>query len=178
MRWKLLAAVVLSLVTAALHAELSSEDYLGGAAIQDEAERERLRELIDAARQRELLCAQALEHEHAEEQSRRQEQRAAEVASRPPGAVLAETHCGTCHAMDVMETVRHTGLGWSLTIARMRWLNGARIPPGDAAIVRAHLARTQAADIPRAICEYGLIALIALVPGGWVFRRLYRRPSQ
>jgi hypothetical protein len=91
--------------------------------------------------------------------------------------VLTETYCGTCHAPEMLETARHTGLGWSLTIARMRWLNGARIPADDAARIRAHLARTQPADPARAILEYSLAALLALLPAAWALRRWSRRSS-
>jgi hypothetical protein len=173
----LLAAVIFFLANPATHAELSSEDYAGSGAIQTEAERERVRALIESARQREAERAEALARERAAEDSRHRDRLAEENARRPPGAVLAETHCGVCHAMEAIATRRHTALGWSMTIARMRWLNGARIPPEDAARIREHLAQTQPAHLARAIVEYGLFALVILLPGGWAFRRLYRRLS-
>jgi Fe-S-cluster-containing hydrogenase component 2 len=80
-------------------------------------------------------------------------------------------------AIEMLQTARHTGLGWTLTIARMRWLNGARTPPEDTGRIRAHLARTQPADPARAIVEYGLAALLALLPVAWALRRWSRRSS-
>jgi hypothetical protein len=170
-------ALVACLTSTALDAELSGDDYRGGGATPDAAERARVQALIDAERQREAERARTLERERAAEATRRQLQRDAEAASRPQGAVLTETYCGACHAPEILETARHTGLGWSLTIARMRWLNGARIPSGDAARIRTHLARTQPADPARAIQEYSLAALLALLPAAWALRRWSRRSS-
>ncbi|NCC29517.1 MAG: hypothetical protein EOM22_15610 [Gammaproteobacteria bacterium] len=160
-----------------LRAELSGEDYLGGGAIPDPTERARVQALIDAERQRETERAEALARERAEEETRRRMQRDAEAASRPQGEVVTQTYCGACHAPERLQSARHTGLGWTLTIARMRWLNGARIPPQDARRIRAHLARTQAADPARAIMEYGWATVLALLPVAWVLRRWSRRSS-
>ncbi|CRI67725.1 putative Monoheme cytochrome c [Thiocapsa sp. KS1] len=164
-------ALAACLTSTALRAELSGDDYLGGGAMQDATERARVQAVIDAERQREAERAETLEHERAREKARREAERAAEAARHPQGEVLTKTHCGTCHAPESLMAARHTGLGWTLTIARMRWLNGARIPPEDAGRIRAHLARTQAADPARAIVEYGLAALPALLPVAWALRR-------
>jgi hypothetical protein len=172
----LVITAFLSLVSLASHAELSGDDYLGGGAIRTEAERERVRALIDAARQREAERSEALARERAVEESLREARLAAEMASRPVGAVLAETHCSACHAMEDLEAVRHTRLGWSLTIARMRLLNRAPIPSEEAARIREHLARTQPADLARAVVEYGMAAMLALLPAFWALRRWLRRP--
>jgi hypothetical protein len=171
----LLITVVLSLVSPASHAELSGDDYLGGGAIQSEAERQRVRALIHAARQREAERAEALARQRAVEESLREARLAAETSSRPVGAVLAETHCGACHAMDDLATVRHTRLGWSLTIARMRLLNRAHIPSEEAARIREHLARTQPADLARAVMEYSMAAMLALLPAFWALLLWSRR---
>ncbi|WP_373507782.1 hypothetical protein [Thiocapsa sp.] len=170
-------ALAACLTSTALRAELSGGDYLGGGAIQDATERARLQAVIDSERQREAERAETLAHERAQEEARREAERAAEAARRPQGAVLTGIYCGTCHALEMLQSARHTGLGWTLTIARMRWLNGARIPPEDAGRIRAHLARTQAADPARAIVEYGLAALLALLPVAWALRRWSRRSA-
>lgn len=169
-------ALATCLTSPAAHAELSGDEYLSGGAIQNAAER-RVQALIDAERQREAERADALERERAEEAARLRVQRDAEAAIRPEGAVLAERHCGSCHALEMLQSARHTGLGWSLTIVRMRWLNGAPIPPEDAARIRAHLARTQPAGPARALMEYSLTALLALLPAAWALRRWLRRSS-
>ncbi len=170
-------ALATCVTSTTLDAELSGDEYLGGGAIQDAAERARVQSLIDAERQREAERARVLERERAEEETRRRLQHDAEAAGRPHGAVLAETYCGTCHAPEMLQTARHTALGWSLTIARMRWLNGARIPDDDAARIREHLARTQPADPARAIMEYGSAAVLALLPMVWALRRWSRRSA-
>ena len=170
-------ALAACLTSTVLHAELSGDDYLGGGAIQDATERARVQAVIDAERQREAERAETLARERAQEEERREAERAAEAARRPQGEVLTEVYCGACHALEMLQSARHTELGWTLTIARMRWLNGARIPPEDAGRIRAHLARTQPADAARAIVEYGLAALSALLPVAWALRRWSRRSS-
>jgi hypothetical protein len=94
------------------------------------------------------------------------------------GARLTKTHCGTCHALDQLARVRHTELGWALTIARMRSLNGARIPTEDAAQIRAHLAHAQPAETPQAWLEYGLVSLLTLLAPGWALWHWSRRGSR
>ncbi len=178
MRLRHLPIVLLAcLISTSSRAELSGDDYLGGGVIRDATERARVQASIDAERQREAQHAETQAHARALEEARREAARAAEAARRPHGEVLTEIYCGTCHALEMLQTARQTGLGWTLTIARMRWLNGARIPPEDAGRIRAHLARTQAADAARAIVEYGLAALLALLPVAWALRRWSRRSS-
>jgi hypothetical protein len=164
-------ALVACVTSTTLHAELSGDAYLGDGTNRDAAERARVQAEIDTERQGEIERARAEAHEHAEEETRRRMQREAEAASRPQGEVLTQTYCGACHAPERLLTARHTDLGWTLTIARMRWLNGARIPPQDARRVRAHLARTQPAEPARAILEYGLPTLLALLSVAWIRRR-------
>lgn len=170
-------ALTACLTSTALRAELSSDDYLGGGAIQEATERARVQALIDAERQRESERAETQERARAREKARREAERAAEAARRPQGEVLTETHCGACHALETLQTARHTELGWTLTIARMRWLNGARIPDDDAALIRQHLIRTQPADLGRAMVDYGLAALFLLLLVAWALRLWSRPPS-
>ncbi len=177
--WSRMLPIVLvaCLTSTGLRAELSGADYLGGGAIPDATERARVQALIAAERQREAERAETLARERAQEEALRAAERAAETARRPHGEVLTEIYCGTCHALEMLQSARHTGLGWTLTIARMRWLNGARIPPEDAGRIRAHLARTQPADRARAIMEYGSAAVLALLPMVWALRRWSRRSA-
>lgn len=169
--------LVACLSSTALRAELSGEDYLGGGAIPDATERARVQASIDLERQREAERAETLAREHAQKEARRKAERAAEAARRPQGEALTEIYCGTCHAPEMLQTARHTGLGWSLTIVRMRWLNGARIPDDDAARIREHLARTQPAEPARAVVEYSLAALFVLLPMAWALRVWSRRSA-
>ncbi|MCK7578175.1 MAG: hypothetical protein MZV65_22170 [Chromatiales bacterium] len=159
-------ALGLSGLCGTLQAELGSDEYLSGTVIQSKAEREQARARIEAARQRESERAEARVRAEAAERLR-QAQLAEEADRRPLGARLTETHCGTCHALDQLGRVRHTELGWALTIARMRYLNDARIPAEDAAHIRRHLARTQPAETAQAWLEYGLVSLLTLLTLGW-----------
>jgi hypothetical protein len=178
MRLRHLPIVLLAcLISVPSRAELSGDDYLGRSAIHDATERARVQALIDTERQREAERAETLARERAQEKARRAAEHAAESARRPQGEVLTEIHCGSCHALEMLQAARHTGLGWSLTIARMRWLNGARIPDDDAARIREHLARTQPAKRGRALVEYGLAALFVLLPIAWALRRWSRSSS-
>jgi mono/diheme cytochrome c family protein len=174
---KLPIVLVVCLTSTALRAELSGDDYLGDGAIQDATERAQVQALINAERQREAERAETLARERAQEEAHREAERAAEAARRPQGEVLTQIHCGTCHAPEMLRTARYTGLGWTLTIARMRWLNGARIPDDDAVRIREHLARTQSAEPAWAVVEYSLAALFVLLPLAWALRRWSRRSA-
>lgn len=170
-------ALGLSAWSGALQAEPGSDEYLSGTVIQSEADRERARARIEAARQREAEHAEARIRAEAAERLR-QAQLAEEAARRPLGARLTETHCSACHALEQIARVRHTELGWTLTIARMRYLNGARIPAEDAARIRAHLAHTQTAETPQAWLEYALASLVVLLMPCWALWHWSRRGTR
>jgi hypothetical protein len=74
-------ALVAGMTSTTLDAELSGDEYLGGGAIGDAAQRARVQALIDAERQREAERARDLERKQAGEATRRRLQRAAEAAS-------------------------------------------------------------------------------------------------
>lgn len=170
-------ALGLSGWSGALQAEPGSDEYLSGTVIQSEAERERARARIEAARQREAEHAEARTRAEAAERLR-QAQLAEEAARRPLGARLTDTHCSACHALEQIARVRHTELGWTLTIARMRYLNGARIPTEDAVQIRAHLTHVQPAETPQVWLEYGLAGLVVLLVPGWALWHWSRRGTR
>lgn len=160
----------LLLATSSLNAEMEGDEYLSGTVIQSEAEREAVRHRIEQARQAEAERAEARERQEAEERARQQALAAARNALRPPGAILTETHCGTCHDMEQVLAARHTWLGWTLTLARMRYINGATIPADTATQIRDQLALTQPARGMRPWLEYGMTLLLPLMLGLGLWR--------
>lgn len=167
--------VCLLLATPALHAEMEGDEYVSGTVIQSEAERETVRRRIEQARQAEAERAEARERQEAEERARQQALAAARNALRPPGAILTETHCGTCHEMEQVLAARHTWLGWTLTLARMRYINGAKIPADTATQIRDHLALTQPAGGMRPWLEYGMTLVVTLMLGLGLWRIWVRK---
>jgi len=168
----------LLLATSALHAEMEGDEYLSGAVIQTEAEREAVRRRIEQARQAEEERVLARERREAEERARQQALAAERNALRPPGAILTETHCGTCHDLEQVLAASHTWLGWTLTLARMRYLNGASIPADIIDLIQDHLVLTQPASGARRWLEYGLVLSLPLALGfwGWWYHRQRKIP--
>lgn len=156
----LVAALLLGLWGVPGQAELGGEDYRPSGTIRDEAERARVRAEIEAERRREAERAEQQARERAEAEARRQAALAAEAARKPAGERLIEVHCQSCHASEVIAAVRHTWLGWHLTVLRMRAVNGAKIPSEEARLIVTQLSRTQSASLREAAIEYGLAALI------------------
>lgn len=174
--WRGLAAALwLTLWSSSLPAELSSDDYRAGQGIQNEAERARARAQIEAERRREAERAEEQARERAAEQVRLAAALAAQAARRPAGALLTEARCGACHALDSMATVRHTSLGWRLTVLRMRYLNGAEISAQDADAIVDYLTQTQGAGLLQALLEYGLPGAALAALASWAIHRLRRR---
>ena len=161
----LLLGLVLGLQAAPGQAELGAEDYLPSGTALAEAQRARVRAEIEAERRREAERAERTARARAAEQARRQAALTAAAARKSAGERLVETHCRRCHAPEVIAPVRHTRLGWSLTVLRMRTLNGARIPPQEARTIVEHLSTIQGAGPPRAVLEYGLALMALGLPG-------------
>ncbi len=171
-RAALLAALVIS--GPAAWAELPSEAYLGLNAIHSAAERARVQAEIDAARQREAEAEARREREAAE--ARRRAAEAEALADVPAGRRLITHHCTGCHGPETFAATRHGWLGWRLTVARMRWLHRAPLPPGAAAPITAYLVETQPAAPARVALEFGLAAAPLALPVVWWLRR--RRSSR
>jgi cytochrome c5 len=163
MRW-VAVAVALLLSTPPVLAEMDSADYASGQALSSPAERERAGAHIEAQRRAEIERKAAAQAE-AEAARMRIE---AERARRPYAERLLEARCGACHAPDSLADTRHTRPGWYLTVARMRFLNGAAISHDEAMALTAHLAREQPASRGGALLEYALVLLLPLMLGaGW-----------
>jgi hypothetical protein len=172
-RFAALAALALILGTPRVsRAELSADDYGGGRAIRPESNQAAAQALIDAARRRE--AEQTAERERASQaaEARRLAEEAQREADRPPGERLAAQYCVPCHGPERIATARHTRLGWSFTVARMRYLNRAQIPAADARTIAVHLALTQPARTAQALMEYGLALALMLIPAGLMLNRL------
>jgi hypothetical protein len=174
--WRGLAAALwLTFWSGSLPAELSSDDYRAGQSIQNGAERARARAQIEAERRREAERAEEQARERAVEQARLAAALAAQAARRPSGAILTEARCGACHALDSMAMVRHTSLGWRLTVLRMRYLNGAEISAQDADVIVDYLTQTQGADQSQALLEYGLPGVVLAALASWALYGMRRR---
>jgi hypothetical protein len=174
LRLAVLAALALNLGAPQVsRAEFSAEDYGGGRALRPEPDRPRAQALIDAARRRETEQAAEQERARQAEDVRQRVAEAAREAHRPPGERLADRYCAPCHGPERIDAARHTRLGWSFTVARMRYLNRAQIPAAEASVIAAHLARTQPADLTGALLEYGLALGLVLAPVAWVLRRRF-----
>lgn len=163
----------LALIALPAVAELSGEDYRSETVIQDEAERARVRDLIEAARQREAERAQERERQAAE----RARAQAEAEARRPPGERAVAAHCSQCHTVESVLAASHTRVGWHFTVWRMRVWNGADLPPGTASLIAEHLAALRPARGGRRIMEYGamLVCMLLLAQGVWWLRRRQRR---
>jgi hypothetical protein len=171
----LLAALLLGLWVLQGQAELGGDDYRPSGTISDEAERARVRAEIEAERRREAARAEQAARERAAEQARRQAALAAEAARKPVGERLVEAHCQTCHAPEVIAAVRHTRLGWHLTVLRMRTLHGARIPRQAVRTIVGHLSTVRGAGTDRAAIEYGLALTAIALPVAGALHLVARR---
>ncbi|MDZ7663334.1 hypothetical protein [Thiohalophilus sp.] len=154
-------------------AEMDAEQYQSREGAPTAEERERLRAEIaaerEAARRREAA-------EQAEREAARQRRQAIEAAQ-PAGRRLYERRCLGCHAPEALAQTRHTRPGWYLTIARMRWLNGAAVSGKEARVISGYLTKQQPLEGWQRPGEYGLIALLplGLAGVGYGGYRWYRR---
>lgn len=95
---------------------------------------------------------------------------AAERAARPLGEQLVEARCLSCHDAGQIELSRLGTPGWTITVLRMEWLNGARLEPGERAVIIGHLADRHP-DRNRMEWALVLVAAAAVGLGGWLWRR-------
>lgn len=170
MKWPLLA---LLLIVSVARAEMDGDAYRGPGAPGDEAERQRVREAIEAERREDA----AREAERVTRAQQEKERVARMQARRPYPERLTEMRCGACHSPDALAHIGHSWPGWYLTITRMRVLNGASIAHEETRVLATHLARTQPANRVRALLEYASL-LLPLTPGAawWGWRR-WREPG-
>jgi hypothetical protein len=173
MRWGAAALALLLPASVAL-AEMASEEYASEHALSSPAERERARARIEAERQEETRREAARQSEAEAARTRAE----AERARRPYAERLLEARCGSCHALDALANTRHTLLGWHLTIARMRWWNGASMSQSEALTLAAHLAERQPSRGGARVVEMLVLALPLVLVGGflWWRRKRLSRP--
>jgi hypothetical protein len=152
-------------------AELSAEDYGGSRATRPEPDRSRAQALIEAARRREAEQEAERERARQAEEIRQRAEEAEREARRPLGERLTARYCVPCHGPERIAAARHTRLGWSFTVGRMRTLNRAPIPAAEARTIATHLAVTQPAGLVRTLGEYGLALALLLAPVAWMLRR-------
>lgn len=148
-------------------AELDASAYQTEAEALTELERAEMRARlaaeIDAERAREDVARLAAQAEA--------DRLDAERAARPLGERLVEARCLTCHDAGQIDRTALGAPGWTVTVVRMEWLNGARLEPGERAVIVAHLA---ARHPDRNEVEWTLVLLAgmaALGLGAWVWRR-------
>lgn len=99
---------------------------------------------------------------------------AAERAARPLGEQLVEARCLSCHDAGQIDRTSLGAPGWTITVIRMEWLNGARLEPGERAVIVGHLS---ARNPDRTVMEWAFVvtvgaAVVALGLGAWVWRRM------
>lgn len=131
----------------------------------------------EAARVRARLAAEIASERERQAEARRVAQAeadrlAAERAARPLGERLVEGRCLTCHDAGQIDRTTLGTPGWTVTVVRMEWLNGARLDPGERAVIVAHLA---ARHPDRNRMEWAVVLLMgagvaALGLGAWVWR--------
>jgi len=129
----------------------------------------------EAAEMRERIAAE-IAAERARDEAARQaalreaERIAAVRAARPVGEQLVEARCLSCHDVGQIDLTRLGAPGWTITVLRMEWLNGARLEPGERAVIIGHLADRHP---DRTLMEWALVlvAAVAVGLGGWLWRR-------
>lgn len=120
-------------------AEMGSEEY------QSQSQARPLSAIERAALQRQLEQEQTEAAQRQARQDGLEQQRQmalkAWLAARPAEERLLRERCTRCHGLGVVEPVRHGRLGWTWTIARMRWWHGAQLETGEIFRLAAHLAQ-------------------------------------
>lgn len=154
----LLACMALLWPELKAHAEMSDDEYRSGKVITSPAEQARVAEELQAQRHREARDAERL----AAEERAHLEREAEDWARRPPGERLLRERCSSCHALAVMNGAGRGAIGWRFTVARMRWWHGAKLGPGESAVIAEHLRLTHPTDTLGAWREFGLLAAATL----------------
>ncbi|TSE27393.1 hypothetical protein Tsedi_00228 [Tepidimonas sediminis] len=124
-------------VAAGAGAEMGEEEYQSQARPLSAVERAELQRRLEQEQ------AEAAQRRSRQETLERQRQLALQawLAARPAEERLLRERCTPCHGLGVVEPARHGRLGWTWTIARMRWWHGAQVDTGEIVRLAAHLAR-------------------------------------
>lgn len=166
MRWVWIIA--LFCIAGAARAEMDASEYEVRKSVQSDAEREALRRRIEADKETDRIREQAEAERRAAEAERRRQ----ELEARPYPVRLAEARCTECHPAAQFEGKHHGWVGWSLVVARMRFLNGAVISGHEAAIIIPHLVAEQ--GDPREDAAWGAGLFILLIGSALTGQRLCR----
>lgn len=168
-------ALVLALAPGPAPAELDAEAYETEAGALTEAERAAMRARLAA----EIAAEQARAEEARLAAAREAARIEAERAARPLGERLLEARCLTCHDAGQIDRIAQGSLGWTATVLRMEWLNGARLDAGERGAIVAHLA---ARHPGRSRAEWAAViaagVLAALVACGASLRRRAKRAAR
>lgn len=159
----------LALVPLVATAEMDAEAYQTEAGALSEAERAAMRARLAA----EIAAERAHEQEARRAAQAEAERIATERAARPLGERLVEERCLTCHDAGQIDRTALGAPGWTVTVLRMEWLNGARLEPGERRVIVQYLA---ASHPKRNRAEWlglmwGFFVIAALGFGALVWRR-------
>lgn len=103
--------------------------------------------------------------------------RAPPVDRRSPAQRLVDTRCGACHSAELYACTGRSRLGWELVVVRMRLVNGARLAPGERAVIVHHLTEHHGAPLARVVAEgAAAVALLGAAAGAGLWRRRRGRP--
>jgi hypothetical protein len=176
------AAGLILLLTPAAPADVDISEYVPRAEPPaTEQAQAQVRAQIEAERAAEQQRAEEAERARRLADARARRVAAEAEARRPYPERLLRSRCSRCHELETFAPVRHSAAGWLLTVARMRWLNGAELPAREGLQIAWHLSGTQPAATARALLEYTAASLplwLALLVRAAVRRpRPRRRPS-
>ncbi|MFN3973089.1 MAG: hypothetical protein ACK4L4_17270 [Gemmobacter sp.] len=115
---------------------MDAEAYQTEAGALTETERAAMRARLAA----EIAAERAREEEARRAAQAEAERIAAARAARPLGERLVEARCLTCHDAGQIDRTALGVPGWTVTVLRMAWLNGARLEPGERRLIARHLA--------------------------------------
>ena len=164
-------ALACLLASGTLHAEMAGDEYQTGAGALTEEELASSR-----ARLSEEIAAERARAEDARRRAEAEAERvAAQRAARPLGERLVDMRCLTCHDEEQIAQATFGTPGWTLTVMRMEWLNGARLESGERSEIVAHLAaRHPERNRSEWVMVMGGVAAAALAGLGAMVRRSRR----
>ena len=162
--------VLLLFLTGAAIAGLDIDEYMPPIESDlTEEERERRQQAV----QREIEEARRRAEEQARQEAEARRQREADLAARPYPVRLTEARCLSCHPIEALRERPRTRLGWELVSLRMQRFSGARLEPGERAVIASHLAEAHPAPTHRKIAEAVILGIFVLAPAllGWLWWR-------
>lgn len=161
--------VFVLLLPAMSAAEPDAASYQTKAGALTDAERAAMRTRLAA----EIAAERAREDEARRSAQAEAERIAADRAARPFGERLVEARCLICHDAGQIERTALGAPGWTVTVLRMEWLNGARLETGERVAIVAYLA---ARHTNRNVGEWAAVLAASVLAaslalGAWAFVR-------